>query len=166
MDTFNHGTYATYTNRNCRCDLCKKAASEYAKAKKLKGLPEGDKRHGTRNGYFNWGCRCDDCKLIGKEYASSRPDGARSASLKRNYGLTSEDWDELFESQEGLCASCGEPPAKDAKRRFHLDHNHITGQNRGILCHGCNVALGLLKEDRTKIRALIDYLNKWDDDYF
>lgn len=153
-----HG-YSGYMNRSCRCDICKEAASEYLKARKT-GLPEGDPRHGTPNGYFNLGCKCELCRKAVADYQRESGSG-RKSSLKHNYGITPEQWDELFESQGGKCASCGDVPPEDAKRRFHVDHDHSTGAVRGILCHSCNVALGHLKEDQSRIQALSEYLALW-----
>lgn len=150
-----HGTFYSY-QKGCRCDDCKTAQREYYKSRKV-GLPEGDSRHGTTNGYINLGCRCDLCREAVVTYRRVSGDGRRSA-LKRNYGMTPEQWDGMFEAQGGVCASCGTAPKETAKRRFHVDHDHDTGAVRAILCHGCNVALGQLGEDPERIRALADYI--------
>lgn len=154
-----HG-YSGYCNRGCRCDTCKSAASEYIKARKTNSLSEDDPRHGTQNGYVNLGCRCDLCRQAVVDYQRESGHGRRSA-LKNNYGITPEQWDDLFQSQGGKCASCGDVPPEDAKRRFHVDHDHSTGAVRGILCHSCNVALGHLKEDQERIAKLGVYLAQW-----
>lgn len=152
-----HG-YSGYVNRGCRCDTCKQAIREYRESRK--GLSESDPRHGTPNGYTNFGCRCDLCRQAVVDYR--RVNGhSRRSSLGANYGITPEQWNELFESQSGKCASCGDVPPEDAKRRFHVDHDHSTGAVRGILCHSCNVALGHLKEDQSRIQALSEYLALW-----
>lgn len=153
-------SYSGYVNRGCRCDVCKAAAREYVKSRKLEPLAEDDPRHGTQNGYTNLGCRCDPCRQAVVDYQREGGHSRRSA-LKMNYGITPEQWDELFESQNGQCASCGDVPPEDAKRRFHVDHDHTTGEVRGILCHSCNVALGHLKEDQDRIAALGRYLALW-----
>lgn len=155
-----HGTYSNYMNRKCRCEECKAACREYRAARRT-GLPEGDPRHGTTNGYVNFGCRCDQCRKAMADY--SRETGAgRKSFLKRSYGLTVEQWDEIWGSQEGKCAICGDIPDPEAKRRFHVDHNHTTGTVRGILCHSCNVALGHSKESKEILQAMISYLDYWD----
>lgn len=162
MDTLDHGNPSTYFNHKCRCEPCKKAASEYRKAQKARGLPEGDKRHGTTNGYFGWGCRCDLCKAAMSEYVRTpeRRSSQRTRHLKATYGLTPEEWEVKWQSQNRACASCGVTPRED-ERRFHVDHNHDTGEVRGILCQGCNVALGSLGEDPERIRALAAYIESY-----
>lgn len=158
-----HGTYTAYTTRSCRCDDCKQAMKDYRQSLKAQGLPEGDRRHGTRNGYYNYGCRCEGCSEAARKYSRSRVESGaiRRGYLTRTYDLSPGDWDELWQSQGEVCASCGDAPLPDSKRRFHVDHNHTTGEVRGILCHGCNVALGLLKEDPERIRALAAYIESY-----
>src|SRR5216684_4763704 len=64
----------------------------------------------------------------------------RAATLLHDFGLTVEEWEALYEKQQGKCAIC----QKSIERRWqsHTDHCHITGRVRGILCHHCNVGLG------------------------
>ncbi|MCB7129661.1 MAG: endonuclease VII domain-containing protein [Candidatus Brocadiales bacterium] len=68
----------------------------------------------------------------------------RADDLKRKYGLTIEQYDSLLERQGGKCAICGIPPQK---RLLAVDHDHRTGQNRGLLCCVCNHALERLETD-------------------
>jgi len=59
------------------------------------------------------------------------------------------------------CESCGDKFPSTKKACF--DHNHSTGEFRGWLCNGCNIALGLLKDDSHRIIGLLEYLRKHDD---
>jgi hypothetical protein len=82
---------------------------------------------------------------------------ARRKALKRKYGISLEQWDELFEKQDKRCAVC----QSDNPRRtsgWALDHNHETGEVRGILCHPCNVVLGFIRDDPAVLFALEMYL--------
>jgi hypothetical protein len=74
--------------------------------------------------------------------------------IKRMYGLTRVELDALIEAQGGLCAICETNPA------VHVDHDHVTGKIRGVLCFTCNVALGQLKDDVALFRKAIDYLER------
>lgn len=60
------------------------------------------------------------------------------------------------------CQSCGTQFGLESRRHNSacVDHNHTTGTPRGLLCSGCNVALGMLKEDPRRIRALADYIER------
>jgi hypothetical protein len=90
---------------------------------------------------------------------------ARAAALKRNHGITVEQFDAMLESQGGVCAICGtdEPGGKGA---FHVDHDHACCPGRrscgecirGLLCAPCNVGLGSLRDDLEVIAAALDYL--------
>lgn len=87
----------------------------------------------------------------------------RSAALKRRYGITVEEYDAMYEEQHGVCLVCSKPSTKldgyGNIARLHVDHNHDTGEVRGLLCNNCNTALGLLKESPEIIRRLGDYIN-------
>jgi hypothetical protein len=94
----------------------------------------------------------DRFRAAGKKKVSDR-----KSHLKRNYGLTLEAFDALLASQGGGCAICGRPDADN------VDHDHETGQVRGILCFKCNVALGQLDDDEDRARAAANYLGRDDE---
>lgn len=77
-----------------------------------------------------------------REWRAANPDKVRDLHLKR-YGITSAEWDAMFEAQGRRCAACGSTEPNN-KRGWHTDHDHNTGVVRGILCHHCNVTLGKL----------------------
>ena len=56
----------------------------------------------------------------------------------KQLGVTDADYTRMLEAQGGGCAICGNPPKS---RRLHVDHDHRTGQVRGLLCFRCNRAL-------------------------
>jgi hypothetical protein len=81
--------------------------------------------------------------------------------LRKSYGIKSEDYDRMLIEQSGVCFICGEPETKIVKGRLiklAVDHCHGTGEIRGLLCHSCNVALGLLKDDSALLRKAADYI--------
>lgn len=81
--------------------------------------------------------------------------------LMRCYGLTLRDYEEMFEKQAGLCAICdrkGFTMAKHHKLTLVVDHCHATGNVRGLLCHNCNRALGLLQDSTESLKRAIGYL--------
>jgi len=84
----------------------------------------------------------------------------RAGHLKRKFGLTLAQYDELLASQNGGCAICGDAP--EAGTSLHIDHDHDTGAVRGLLCVRCNNALGQLKEDAQLVRAAAAYLDGHD----
>ncbi|MEU7568121.1 endonuclease domain-containing protein [Streptomyces fradiae] len=82
---------------------------------------------------------------------------ARAAHLKRQYGLTEAEREELIREQGGVCVICL------SARPEHVDHCHETGRVRGVLCFSCNAALGQLKDRPAAMRRAADYVegNSW-----
>jgi hypothetical protein len=83
--------------------------------------------------------------------------------LKRfsKYGLTEEDFIALIEKQEHRCAICGVIPDRVSNRLhdgFHIDHCHVSGRVRGLLCGSCNTGIGMLKESEEILLKAITYL--------
>jgi len=74
--------------------------------------------------------------------------------LYRLHRLTKDEYEELVRKQKGVCAICEQPP----RTRLCVDHNHITGEVRGLLCHRCNSAIGHAQDDVTILRKMIRYL--------
>jgi hypothetical protein len=84
------------------------------------------------------------------------PEGRRTrfyTNIKTLYGLLPAEFDELICSQDGVCVGCLEPLLD-----HHVDHDHITGEVRGILCRGCNHAIGNAQDDPEILQRLIEYL--------
>lgn len=100
-----------------------------------------------------------DCKDCGAAYMRSylkrNPQAAeynrKRAKVKR-LGLTLEQIEEYELIR--ACEVCG------SENRLCIDHNHTTGEGRGVLCSGCNTALGLAGDNAQRLRALADYLDE------
>jgi len=81
----------------------------------------------------------------------------RNSNLKRDYGITIEQYDEWYIKQGGRCAICGKHQS-NFKKRFAVDHCHITGEVRGLLCHHCNTALGNFFDSINLVENALKYL--------
>jgi hypothetical protein len=68
--------------------------------------------------------------------------GYRQAALKAKYGITLSDFNRLLKKQGGKCAVCR---GVEPKRNLAVDHDHVTGKVRGLLCTSCNTTLGKLE---------------------
>lgn len=72
----------------------------------------------------------------------------------KRYGINEEQYETIKASQGGGCALCGEVDDK-----LVVDHCHERGQIRGLLCHGCNIGLGMFRDNPSTLRKAIGYLN-------
>ena len=72
--------------------------------------------------------------------------------------MTLEDYDALYEKQSGECAICGTDTPGGPGERFRVDHNHDTGEVRGLLCNSCNRGLGYFKDSPTFLSKASTYL--------
>ena len=81
----------------------------------------------------------------------------RNATLRKKYGIGVEEYDALLEKQGGVCAICG-VNENYSSWYFAVDHDHLTGEVRGLLCNKCNSAIGQLKDDPALIRKALAYL--------
>ena len=82
-------------------------------------------------------------------------------STLRKYNLTLEQYDQLWNTQHGLCAVCFQPETAivwDRVKHLAVDHCHKTGHVRGLLCTNCNLALGGFKDDKRVLKSAINYL--------
>jgi predicted nucleic acid-binding Zn ribbon protein len=91
----------------------------------------------------------------------------RKWAIKRSFGITLEQYNEMLEKQGGLCAICGQPESAkngwNSKTRFlAVDHCHDTGKIRGLLCTQCNQGLGNFRDDTARMKAAIHYLESHD----
>ena len=86
----------------------------------------------------------------------------RKSNLKTLYGMTLAEYNALLREQGGVCALCRKaaPGTNSRNDKLVVDHCHTTGAVRGLLCHTCNRALGLLKDDAVLLRRAITYLAK------
>ena len=80
------------------------------------------------------------------------------ARLKCRYGITQEEYEAKELEQNSLCAICGK--ACKTGQRLVVDHNHETGENRGLLCKACNLHLGVL-EKQLWVEKAKAYLEEW-----
>jgi hypothetical protein len=92
-----------------------------------------------------------------KAYREKNKRKIKLVHIKWRYGITPEAYNSLLEAQKGLCAVCRTCPAKA------VDHDHKTGQIRGILCATCNTGLGVFKENEGNLLSAIEYLRTWKD---
>lgn len=104
---------------------------------------------------------CKSCKNEkSKAWAASHPERIqeqrRKTRLKTLYGMSPEDYATMFKKQNGCCALCGEP---EKDKHLAVDHCHITGKVRELLCTNCNTILGKAHDDSSLLLRMSEYLN-------
>lgn len=82
----------------------------------------------------------------------------RNWSLKQKFGITEERYQELLKAQGGVCKLCGDGP-NGRWKQLQVDHNHKTGEVRGLLCWNCNYRIVGKIETMGLLPKLIDYLS-------
>lgn len=75
----------------------------------------------------------------------------------KQYGMTIEDYETMYEAQAGMCAICGLPPSE---KRLSIDHCHDTKEVRGLLCTRCNSGIGFLQHEGSLLRKAAAYLDE------
>lgn len=146
LDDFHRDRHA----RDGRARLCKLCAC----AKSARWVKENpDKARETRK---RWG-RTNRDAVNRRARARYEADPTRDLDAKRKYryGIDRATYDAMLAAQHGRCAICGGPPGRS---RLHVDHDHITGAVRGLLCGPCNQGLGFLRDDPDVLRAALRYL--------
>lgn len=94
-----------------------------------------------------------------KAYHQKNPTRRTAWFLKRTYGISLVDYLKLFAKQKGCCALCRRHQS-EFKRRLCVDHDHKTKRVRGLLCPGCNRALGVLGDSVKRIKLVLKYLKE------
>lgn len=131
-----------------------------------KPLSEFGKASRMADGLRTW---CKTCVRNDNNSRYHRQDADRRAAHRwrsrksqiRKYGLTVEQYEQLWESQQGRCKICNEPIASHSENRHEvacIDHCHVTLKVRGLLCWHCNIGLGKFFDDVERLRAAIKYL--------
>ena len=111
----------------------------------------------TKKSSYSYECKTCTVKRS-VEYNRENSTSVKSQYLKRNYGLTFEEFEAMLSDQDNCCAICKGTKTYGRHKRFTVDHSHKTGKIRGLLCHRCNTALGLVGDDIHILNTMIEYL--------
>lgn len=97
------------------------------------------------------------------EYRRNNEDSGHGYCIKNLYGILKKEYEDMSEKQGHKCAICKLPEKsmRNGKiKRLAVDHDHVTGKIRGLLCGDCNIALGKLKDSIQSLENAIEYLRK------
>ena len=152
------------------------------KCHKEKDVTEYHKSNHNKDGLVNIckSCRSIERKLVWKTDASHREKQTklhyqwkknnsekhdayiRNYILTTKYGITTEQYNDMFSKQGKVCAICGSANSGYGNTKcMPVDHDHKTGKVRAIICRPCNVTLGEVKDNPDLLRRLADYLEKY-----
>jgi hypothetical protein len=127
-----------------------------ADCKQYKTIDEFPRNKNSADGFHSY---CKDCNNARSRESRERLHGSsRHYHLKHRYGIGADDFDALVEQQGGVFAICG----KEAPE--HVDHSHVTGAVRGILCFNCNGGLGQFKDSIDSLVNAVAYLGAHDEE--
>lgn len=98
-----------------------------------------------------------------KAYLEKHRNSRRNTRLKREYGITLEDYNKMLEDQNGVCSICKKSETSihektNKLRNLAVDHCHETGKVRGLLCSKCNRGLGYFKDNVMNLIKAAKYL--------
>ena len=82
----------------------------------------------------------------------------RDRALRKNYGIGLETYNIMLQMQNGVCAICGK--VNPDGKALAVDHDHITGRVRGLLCAKCNWAIGNFGDNSKMLKRAFEYLEK------
>lgn len=96
----------------------------------------------------------------------ANPDKRADTVLRHGHGIGLEEYNSMLEAQGGVCGSCGRSetavdPRTGRIRRLHVDHDHVSGKIRGLLCTKCNMAVGFVEDDPSRARSIAWYLERY-----
>jgi hypothetical protein len=97
-------------------------------------------------------------RATARAHYRSNPEMYRNYNLGR-YGITTAEYDAMLAAHGGCCACCGVAANRNGKRLF-VDHDHVTGSVRGVICHQCNAGIGALGDNIAGVRRALSYLER------
>jgi prolyl oligopeptidase PreP (S9A serine peptidase family) len=131
-----------------------KTAEERKQYRREQYLKNKNKEKAAREIYY-----AKNKKLIlakNKKYNKENPDKRKSAILKYEYGITLDQYNEMFKAQEGKCAIC-QRHQNELTRTLCVDHDHKTNKVRALLCLTCNTDVSVVEN---RLEEMTKYLNK------
>ena len=151
--------------KNCTKCLSYKPLEEFYKSKYTKDGAHSRCKVCSNKASVDWYKQNSDVERLKKQsWRKRNPSKVKSQNRRdalRQYGLSLNDWEQIFNKQNGLCAICDLPETSTNRgvlMRLSVDHCHSTGKVRGLLCSKCNKAIGLFGDRPDVLRNAAKYL--------
>jgi len=147
--------------------MCKEWADDFwAFVKALGVRPENhtlrrldtSKPLGPNNWEWKESTSSKDKACYAREWRRKNPRASRNSDLKKNFGISIDEYERMEEAQGHACAICLQPPT-GRYTNLAVDHCHTTGKIRGLLCADCNRGIGLLKDDKDILQRAVKYVS-------
>lgn len=94
-----------------------------------------------------------------RKWREKNPEKVREMRFKNKFGITTHQYNDMLQKQNGVCAIC---QSMDQTKALAVDRSHYTGTIRGLLCQKCNVGLGNFKYRRDLLLKAVDYLRDYE----
>ena len=109
---------------------------------------------------------CKECVSIARKKYRASDNGfevTKRGNLIKNFKITLEEYNQILENQNGVCAICGREETMEYSngriKQLAVDHDHKTGKVRGLLCNSCNRGLGLFMDSSLYLKNAINYFD-------
>jgi hypothetical protein len=133
--------------------------SEVISEKRKKEYVENKEEHRSKDEKYRNANR-ETIKKRQRKWYEDNVDRVKGNKLKYSYGITLEEYQAMFNAQEGKCLICNRHQ-DELKQALYVDHDHVTEKIRGLLCHKCNTVLGYADDDIQVLINAIEYLKKY-----
>ena len=142
-----------------RCFICSSNNSKRKRAKYPKQQELFNAKRRTREYKDKENARIREKRKIDPKLRASQ----RNSKLKKSYGIDGSKYDALLIAQGGVCAICKKKDKSDRGEHLSVDHDHLNGRVRGLLCSSCNKLLGNSKDNTETLRQALKYLEQNND---
>jgi hypothetical protein len=170
VESFSHSSGKKYWN--CVCDCGNTQAVTTGNLKNGRSMSCGCSRIRVAvKGVIKTCKTCKEDKCALTEFPSKRrvcmkcvKKAASEYALLMKFGVTAEQYGDMYKQQKGCCALC-DIHSTEFNKKLAVDHCHVTGKVRGLLCATCNIGLGQFKDKTEVMKKAIEYLENEGVDY-
>lgn len=142
-----------------KCKLEKDESCFHVRKRSKDGLSYYCKKCGSINSAHQYASNPEKARTYNRKWYADNPGKRLGNSLRNKHGLTIEAYQKLLIAQGNVCAICGKSCSR--RGRLSVDHSHVSGQIRGLLCSKCNLGLGNFDDSVEKLRWAEEYLKIW-----
>lgn len=143
--------------------MVKNGAGKKRRCSRCKETKPLSKKYWRKKNNGKFMAMCKECTVerqrelyVSRGYRSQ--EAKRRRHLKRRFGISLEQYEDMFEKQRGRYFLCGKPPGPNDFGILDLDHCHKTKKIRKLLCRGCNLGLGGFRDNPTVLRRAAKYV--------